>query len=60
MPKYEYQILHQLGARVPHLNTQMNAEAEEGWVPIAITGDQAVSVLMRRVKGGADDASEEE
>jgi len=60
MPKYEYQILRQLGSRVPHLNTQINGDAEEGWVPIAITGDEAVSVLMRRVKGEGGDASENE
>jgi hypothetical protein len=60
MPKYEYQILHQLGSRVPHLNTQMNGEVDEGWVPIAITGDQAVSVLMRRIVGEDAGAPEEE
>ena len=50
MAKYEYQILHQAVRAIVHLNKQLNAEVEEGWEPVSFTGDQNISILMRRPK----------
>ncbi len=50
MAKYEYQVLHQLASRIEHLTRQLNAEVEEGWEPVSLTGDEHVIVMMRRPK----------
>ncbi|NLJ35253.1 MAG: hypothetical protein GX358_03290 [candidate division WS1 bacterium] len=48
MPKYEYQIIHQLANRVEHLTRQLNSAVRDGWDPVSMTGDEHVYVLLRR------------
>ncbi len=50
MAKYEYQMITQEVKALRHLNKQLNHEVEEGWEPVSFTGDQNVTVLMRRLK----------
>ncbi len=54
MAKFEYQVIHQLGSRITHLTHQLNEEAAEGWEAISVTGDENISVLMRRPGKGAE------
>lgn len=50
MAKYEYQMITQVIKALPHLNKHLNQEVEEGWEPVSFTGDQNITVLMRRLK----------
>lgn len=48
MQQYEYRILHMPTTSVTVLNERVNGEAEEGWEPIMMSGNDFVNVLMRR------------
>jgi hypothetical protein len=46
--QYEYRILHMPTTSVTVLNERVNGEAEEGWEPIMMSGNDFVNVLLRR------------
>lgn len=48
MQQYEYRILHMPTTSVTVLNERVNGEAEEGWEPIMMSGNDFVNVLLRR------------
>lgn len=52
---YEYMVIQMAaGGRITHLNERLHSMVAEGWEPILMTGDNSVSVMMRRpVKAGA-------
>ncbi|MBM3499187.1 MAG: hypothetical protein FJX74_11010 [Armatimonadetes bacterium] len=47
---YEYLILRLSGDRAAHLAERLNQHAAEGYEPIMMCGDAALSLLLRRPK----------
>lgn len=46
---YEYMIVQMAaGGRITHLNERLHSMVAEGWEPFLMTGDNSVSVMMRR------------
>lgn len=57
MGKYEYRILHMPTTSISVLNERLNVDAESGWSPILMSGNENVNILLRRVADS--DGSEE-
>jgi len=57
MPKYEYRILHMPTTSITVLNERLNTDAEAGWSPILMSGNDSVNILLRR-PASADDSEE--
>jgi hypothetical protein len=49
MASYEYRVEHKpAGGRLQQINDRLNALAAEGWEPILMSGDDSLSILLRR------------
>ncbi|MGC9320178.1 MAG: hypothetical protein ACP5KN_19250 [Armatimonadota bacterium] len=48
MPVYEYRILHMPTTSISVLNERVNSDAEDGWEPFMMSGNDFVNVMMRR------------
>jgi len=48
MQQYEYRVLHMPTTSISVLNERVNTEAEDGWVPIMMSGNDHLNILMRR------------
>ncbi len=48
MAKYEYRILHMPTTSISVLNERMGVDAEAGWNPVLMSGNDHVNILLRR------------
>ncbi len=54
MAKYEYRILHMPTTSISVLNERMTVDAEAGWNPVLMSGNDHVNILLRRLTPGED------
>ena len=52
MAKYEYRILHMPTTSISVLNERMTVDAEAGWNPVLMSGNDHVNILLRRLAPG--------
>ncbi|MEA3399687.1 MAG: hypothetical protein U9R79_00445 [Armatimonadota bacterium] len=48
MPTYEYRILHMPTTSISVLNERVNSDAEDGWEPFMMCGNDFLNVMLRR------------
>lgn len=48
--QYEYRILHLPTTSVSVMNERLNSDADDGWEPIFMSGNDHVNIMLRRPK----------
>jgi len=46
--EYEYQVLQVQAARSAHINERLGVFALEGWEPVFMCGETALTIMLRR------------
>jgi len=46
--QYEYRILHLPTTSISVMNERLNSDADEGWEPIFMSGNDYVNIMLRR------------
>ena len=59
MHKFEYRILHMPTTSISVLNERINSDAEEGWEPILVSGNDYLNIIMRRPVSAEEKAEPE-
>lgn len=48
LSEYEFQILQVQAARSTHVNERLAQFASEGWEPVMMCGENALTIMLRR------------
>ena len=55
MAKYEYRLLHMPTTSISVLNDRLNTDAQNGWSPILMSGNDHLNIMLRRTVGEGSD-----